>query len=115
MIDDLKHFRATVEEYREDEPLMRRVGTTLAIVAICLLTITAHTMAFRDELEAAREADQEHGLTPIRSTPVQPPVAAQYAQLLAACMNNGGISWIDPHTQHEMLTFCSTKEVRVGN
>ena len=110
MNDDLRHFRATVEEYREDEPLMRRVGTTLAIVAICLLTITAHTMAFRDELEAARDADT----TLVVPATTAAPVAAQYAQLLAACMNNGGISWIDPHTEHEMLTFCNTKEVRVG-
>ena len=111
MTDDLKHFRATVEEYREDEPLMRRVGTTLAIVAICLLTITAHTMAFRDELEAAPQAGVPDSSDGTRNKPA---VAAQYAQLLAACMNNGGISWIDPHTQHEMLTFCKTHEVKVA-
>lgn len=110
MNDDLRHFRATVEEYREDEPFMRRVGTTLAIVAICLLTITAHTMAFRDELEAARDANTT---SVVPATPAAP-VAAQYAQLLAACMNNGGISWIDPHTEHAMLTICRTNEVRVG-
>ena len=41
-------------------------------------------------------------------------LAERQAHLIASCLNNGAISWIDPHTQHEMLTFCKTHEVKVA-
>ena len=87
--EELKHFRATVEEVREDKPFMHRIGVTAAIVAIVMLTITAHTLAFNDEL--AKYPDMQ---------------AERFSSLVVACMNGRSLRWQDPHTGAWMVAFC---------
>lgn len=99
MTDDLKLFRA-------DEPL-KRLGGVLAVVAIVMLTITAHTLAYQDEVireqmraESAEAKAAEHA-----------ELASHLNALVAACMDGHRWVYVDPHTKVDVAVICETVEL----
>lgn len=98
MILDLKNFRA-------DHDCMKRLLVALAATAAVMLTITAHTMSFQDELDmekARAESRQKHA-------ELATDHAAHYASLVAACMRGEQFIWTDPHTGADMAAFCDVE------
>ena len=98
MNDDLRHFRAVVEEYREHPELPRFAGV-LSITAIVMLLITNFTLAHMASTNAdprgaatARHsgAGSDHGgsATPAESAP-------NWSDILVACMNGGAFFFED--------------------
>jgi len=102
MTDDLKLFRA-------DEPLKRLAGV-LAVVAVVMLTITAHTMAYQDEIimeQMRAEAAEKRAGQFEQDAQKADHYRDLYAQIKTACMNERlRITWIDPHTKDDMAAIC---------
>lgn len=89
---------ADLKSFRRDPDRMRQLAISLCATAAVMLTITAHTMSFQDELlmeKARADANQQRA-----------ELASHLNALVAACMNNRQWIYVDPHTGADIAIFC---------